>query len=65
MKQKKYENLKRLNLAQKKAYRKHNIIPKDWWNYGINPLLGYRNTQLIKKRIVENSHPVPKFIREA
>ena len=53
---------KKLTKAQKQLYREKGIIPDDWWNYGINPVLGYRNYQMIKHRIVENSHPVPKSV---
>lgn len=53
-----YQALKKLTKKQKEQQKK-GIIPDDWWNYGINPVLGYRNNHLTKRIIVENSQPVP------
>lgn len=50
---------KRLTVAQKRLYKEKGIIPDDFWNYGINPVLGYRNYQMIKVKIVENTHRLP------
>ena len=55
---------KKLTKAQKELYREKGIIPDDWWNYAINPILGYRNNQLVKVKIVENSHPVPEKLKD-
>ena len=53
------QGIKPLSAEQKQAYKEHEIIPDDFWNYGINPILGYRNHPIIKRRIVENSYPNP------
>ena len=55
--------IKKLDPKQKKQHRQAGTIPPDWWNYGINPILGYRNYQLVKPKVVENSQPVPKAVR--
>ena len=55
--------IKKMTKEQRTKHRKEGYIPPDFWNYGINPILGYRNTQMIKHRIVENSHPVPKSVK--
>ena len=57
-----YQPLKKLTKEQKEA-RKQGIIPDDFWNYGINPVLGYRNNHLVKHVIVENSQPAPSQLK--
>ena len=55
---------KRLTVAQKRLYKEKGIIPDDFWNYGINPILGYRNYHLIKVKIIGNSHPIPEKLKD-
>ena len=57
-----YQPLKKLTKKQKEQQKK-GIIPDDFWNYGINPVLGYRNNLLTKRVVVENSQPVPNQLK--
>jgi len=34
--------------------KKNNDMPYDFWNYGINPILGYRYLTRLKKRKPRN-----------
>ena len=55
---------KKLTPEQKQLYKEKGIIPDDWWNYGINPILGYRNNHLIKVKIIGNTHPIPDKLKD-
>jgi hypothetical protein len=35
-------------------------IPDDWWNHGINPILGYKYEPLTNKRPERNRFEYPK-----
>jgi len=54
--------IKKLSKKQAKELSKGKL-PDDWWNYGINPLLGYRiNNGSTPKRAIYNSLPVPNGV---
>ncbi len=55
---------KKLTPEQKQLYKEKGIIPDDWWNYGINPILGYRNHQVVIPKIIGNTHPVPDKLKD-
>jgi len=56
--------IKQLTKKQAKALKK-GILPADWWNYGINPIIGHRLTpKTNSKTPVSNSLPVPNQLKE-
>ena len=50
--------VKKLNKKQLKDLKKGQL-PDDWWNYAINPVLGYRVKNNWKTNLTANSYPNP------
>ena len=50
--------VKKLNKKQLEDLKKGQL-PDDWWNYAINPVLGYRVKNNWKTNLTANSYPNP------
>jgi len=56
--------VKQLNKKQAKELPKGKL-PDDWWNYGINPIAGYRiPPAYLSRKTVNNSLPVPNSLKQ-